>query len=279
VAFRSDGSLLQPEGLIWNTDNASGTNLDCGNAASLRSSVNSVGTYLLLLRASTTANAARNILSHDGNGGAGHTGHELFKRGTDGSILRLTVMRATADLLLDSTTGNLVAHELAWWLFTWDLSTLANTKVFKAKYSNGRFADVTDAGTTSIGSGTNGTETGSLVFLSNRAALATAGWPGGLGWMQKFNRNITDINEANAMITALSPTWNGSVGCWVPSGRVAGSGRGFMDLSGNQNAAVFIGGPGLLQLPIARRRVFKAGAAATTRFRRSLTARTGSRAA
>lgn len=225
-------TLLRAAAARSHIDNT-GDVISCGTGASLVTTA--VGTILVLANPSTTANAARNMCGK----GVGTTGHDWFKRGTDGTVLRFSLYRATTALQIDSTSGTLMANTWQMLAVTWDIATLGTCKVYRSL--NGQpFEDRTDGANTSLGSGAQSSDAANAqIMFSGRNSATNNGWPGAIQALARSNRALTQA-ELSAMVRRPWTRMPGLVGLWMP-GDEGAPGALVTDWSGNGNHGTYTG--------------------------------------
>lgn len=208
-------------------DNAT-THVNVGTGASITDL--SAFSVLCWVYPTSVANSVRNIAGKTVTGG----GWELFKRGTNGTIMRLARSRTTTSGQVDSNAGTLTVNQWQMLGFTYDPSTVGLCKAYRATETTAP-ADVTDAANTLVGSGSSNTDAATSLKLFASAA-PTNGWPGAIAAIGVWDR----ILSAGEIADAWHRPWHqlAPVGLWLP-GSEGQTGNLVIDHSGHGNHGTY----------------------------------------
>lgn len=207
---------------------AATTHIDVGTGASLTNLTSF--SVLCWVYPTSVANAVRSIIGKYVLKG----GWELFKRGTNGTIMRLDRGRVTTAGSVASVTGTLTVNEWQMIAVTFDDATLALCKMYRATERSGP-TDVTDGAATLIGSGASNTDAATSPKLFTNA-VATSGWPGAIAALGVWNR----VLSAGEIADAWNRPWHqlAPVGLWLP-GSEGTTSDVVQDRSGNGNHGTY----------------------------------------
>lgn len=174
---------------LANTDNASGNYVEIAAASSINSPTS--GTFLFWVYPTSVANAARNFVGKTLVDG----GYEIFKRGTNGTILRLAMDRGTTAFACDTVASTLTVDTWQFFAVVFDLATSGNNKWYRGTLTSGA-ADVT--GTVTLGSGAQVSDAAvNLRLLAN--AAGSGGWPGSLATYQFFPNVLLTLAQCQSL--------------------------------------------------------------------------------
>ena len=207
---------------------AATTHIDVGTGASITDLVSF--SVLCWVYPTSVANTVRNIVGKTVLKG----GWELFKRGTNGTIMRLDRGRLTTAGSVASVSGTLTVNEWQMIAVTFDDVSLALCKMYRATELSGP-VDVTDAAATLIGSGAPNTDAATSLKLFTSAA-PTNGWPGAIAAIGVWDR----VLSAGQIADAWRRPWHqlAPVGLWLP-GSEGQTGNLVIDHSGHGNHGTY----------------------------------------
>jgi hypothetical protein len=189
-----------------------------GNAAIITSvsaiSDMSSGSLVVWAKADNTSNSTRSIVAKPVTNG----GWELFKRGTDGTVLRFARYRAAGSATtIDSPSGTIRAGVPQFWFISWDTSTSGNNKMWLGTLA----APASNASpTVTLGTGASSTDVSRNVTIGN--STGSAGWPGVI-WAVGLSRSITmNAEEIRRLQDDFKPAnLRSCIGMWILNARPA----------------------------------------------------------
>lgn len=173
----------------------------------------------------SVANAARQFVDKSVSSG----GWSLFKRGTDGTVLRAQYNRTTTATIADSSSGALVVNYPMFLVGQLDLNTSGNLSVWVGKLG-GPLVNVTS--TIQAGSGAPNSDSGQQVIICNNSPK-NQGIPGTI-WSVGMWGSILSSRQLFELYQRFRPDF----GCSAFF-QLGANGRGDVtDLSGNGLSAV-----------------------------------------
>jgi len=152
-------------------------------------------------------------------------GWELFRRGTNGSILRFGRYRATTDLTIDSPASTIRINIPQFFFVSWDIATSGNCRMYAGDLLTPAAAV---SPTVTLGSGAPATDAAKDILIGNGAS--TNGWPGVIWSCGISGRVDYTLDEIRRLQSDLRPSAvrNGA-GLWtfdcVPCPNLLGGGE------------------------------------------------------
>ena len=195
------------------TDGAATGNAAIVTTVAAISDMNS-GSLVVWAKADNTSNSTRTVVGKPVTNG----GWELFKRGTDGTVLRFAKYRAAGSATtIDSPTATIRAGVPQFWFISWDTSTSGNNKMWLGTMA----APASNASpTVTLGTGASSTDASRNISIGN--STGSAGWPGVI-WAVGLSRSITmTADEIRRLQYNFRPAnLRSCIGMWILDGRPA----------------------------------------------------------